>query len=102
MNGHDSQMTLEPGRYVLLHYAYVPDMLERRVPVRPLHLEHASAAKAKGLLLFGGAVGDPPTGGLLVFGGDALAEAEEFARNDPYNAAGLITSWRTEPYTVAI
>ena len=95
-------MTLEPGRYVLLLYTYVPDMLEGRVPVRPLHLEHASRAKAEGLLLFGGAVGDPPTGGIIVFRGDALAEAEEFARTDPYNAAGLITDWRAEPYTVAI
>ena len=94
-------MTLEPGRYVLLHYTYVPEMLERRTPVRPLHLEHASRAKENGLLLFGGAVGDPPNAGVIVFR-DALAEVEEFARNDPYNAAGLITAWRAELYTVAL
>jgi hypothetical protein len=28
------------------------------------------------------------------------ADADAFAREDPYVAAGLVTSWRVEPWTV--
>lgn len=43
------------SKYWLLHYDYVDAMLDRRVPHRPSHLKHATAAVEQGKLLLGGA-----------------------------------------------
>jgi uncharacterized protein YciI len=103
MVGQDEVVpTLTPGRYLLLQYDYVPDVLERRGPFREVHLAHARAAQAAGTLLTVGAVGDPPTGALFVFvDGDAAALAA-FAAADPYQEAGLVTGWRVQPWTVVM
>jgi uncharacterized protein YciI len=47
-----------------------------------------------------GALGDPPSGGLLIFNGDDPAPAERFAETDPYVENGVVTAWRVEPWTV--
>jgi len=83
-----------PDRYEVLVYAYVPDVVERRAPHRARHLE---LLREHGVVM-GGALGDPPTGGLIAFPPGGAAEA--FARADPYVAAGLVTAWRVEPWTV--
>eukprot|EP00955_Chlamydomonas_euryale_P093482 364787-Chlamydomonas_euryale.AAC.20 len=42
----------------------------------------------------GGAFGDPPEGGLLLFKPDvAVAEIEAFVAADPYVKNGLVTAW---------
>ena len=94
--------SLEPGSYLVLTYDYVPDILERRDPVRPAHLEHASAAKDRGDLLNVGAVGRPPTGALFVFADVAAEAVEAYAEADPYVTAGLVTAHRVEPWTVVV
>ena len=85
-----------PDRRLLLHYDYVADIVERRAPHRPAHLEHLAAWKADGRLLLAGAVGEPPHGALFVFTEDADPAA--FAAADPYDAAGLVTAVRIEPW----
>ncbi len=87
-----------PERRQLLFYDYVPDILERRATHREGHLALIARRKEAGDLLLAGAVGDPPTGGLLVFTEDA--DAESFAREDPYVEHGLVTAWRTAPWMV--
>ena len=87
-----------PERMQLLHYDYVEDIVERRAPHRDAHLAWIARWKQDGKLVMAGAVGDPPTGGLLVLRDGEDAEA--FVRDDPYNAAGLITAWRVEPWNV--
>ena len=87
-----------PERLQVLLYDYVEDVLERRVPHRAAHLALAGRWKADGRMVMGGALGDPPHGGLLVF----RSGAEEFAAADPYVAAGIVTAWRVEPWTVVI
>jgi uncharacterized protein len=82
----------------ILRYEYVPDIAERRVEHRPGHLELIQAFHADGRLEIAGAVGDPPSYGLLVF--RDVESAEAFRAADPYNAAGLVTSWTVEPWTV--
>jgi uncharacterized protein YciI len=82
-----------PGLTVLT-YTYVEDILERRKPHRAAHLEHV-----RRWLAIAGATGDPPSGGLFVFEGDA-AEVEAFVAADPYGGAGLIAEARIEPWTV--
>jgi uncharacterized protein YciI len=85
--------------YHVLGYDYVENMLERRVPYREAHLARVDAEREAGRVLMAGAVGDPPTGALIVFGeGVPVEEIEAFANGDPYLEAGLVTAWRVEPW----
>lgn len=93
---------LHPGDYLLLTYDYVSDILQRRDPHRLDHLEHARAAKHRGLLLNVGAVGSPPTGAVFVFENVDPQEVEAFADGDPYVAAGLVTARRVQPWAVVV
>lgn len=88
------------GPHVVLTYDYVPDILERRAPHREDHLAHIAGAIRAGGLLSAGAVGDPPTGALFVFGDVPADDVEAFAQADPYRAAGLVTGHRVAPWTV--
>ena len=87
-----------PETLQILQYEYVPDIAEKRAPHRQGHLDLIGRWHADGRLVMAGAVGDPPNSGLLVFR-DA-ADAESFAGEDPYVEAGLVTSWRVQPWTV--
>jgi hypothetical protein len=74
-------------------------MLERRVPHRQAHLERVEAEREADRVVMAGALGDPPTGALIVFAEAVpVAEIEAFARADPYLEAGLVTAWRVEPW----
>jgi uncharacterized protein len=87
-----------PETLQILFYDYGPDIVERRAPLRPGHLELIRAYQGDGRLLQAGAYGDPVRGGLLVFRTAEAAEA--FAGEDPYVANGLVESWRVDPWTV--
>jgi len=65
-------------------------------------LKLANAARDRGELVMAGALAEPADGAVLVFKGDSPANAEEFAKNDPYVLNGLITEWRVRPWTVVI
>lgn len=82
----------------LLVYDYVPDMAQRRAPHREAHLALIARYRDEGRLVIAGGVGVPVHGGLLAF--REAADAEAFAAEDPYGAAGLVTSRRVEPWAV--
>ena len=82
----------------LLRYEYVPDIVERRAPHRPGHLELITRYHGDGRIVMAGAVGDPPAWGLLVF--RSASDAEAFAAEDPYVTSGIVTSWTVEPWNV--
>lgn len=82
----------------LLVYEYVPDMGERRAPYRDAHLDLIRRYHADGRLAIAGGIGVPVHGGLLAF--REAGDAEAFAAEDPYAAAGLITGSRIEPWAV--
>jgi uncharacterized protein YciI len=86
------------GLLHLLVYDYVADMSERRAPHREAHLELIRRYQADGRLVIGGALGVPVHGGLLAF--REPGDAEAFEAEDPYKAAGLVTSSRVEPWAV--
>lgn len=91
---------MKPGQYRLLVYDYVPDIVERRDPYRPGHLENINRHVADGLVVAAGAVGTPPHAGHIVFGEVSDTVIDAFVAADPYMEAGLITAWRVEPWTV--
>lgn len=82
----------------LLVYEYVEDMTERRAPYREAHLDLIRRFQADGKLVIAGGIGVPVHGGLLAF--REAPDAEAFAAEDPYKAAGLIAGSRVEPWAV--
>ena len=88
--------------YYLLFYETVDNYVERRAPYRDQHLAYATAAHERGEFTMGGALDDPADGAVLVFQGDGPEVAEDFARNDPYVQAGLISKWTVRPWVVVI
>ena len=88
----------EPRTLYLLAYEYVADIVERRGPHREGHLARIARLHEEGRLRLGGAVGDPPRGGLFVLRDGA--DAEVFVAADPYVEAGLVEAWRVDPWTV--
>lgn len=90
------------GPHVLLSYDYVDDILERRGPHREAHLAHLRVWLEDGRLVAAGALGDPPTGAVLIFSARPPEEVESFVHADPYVAAGLVTGWRIAPWNVVV
>ena len=88
--------------HYLLTYDVVTDYVTRRAPLRAAHIALARAAVAKGELVLGGALGNPPDAVALLFEGDSSAAAEAFARDDPYVQNGLVTSWRVREWTTVV
>ena len=64
-----------PERLQLLRYEYVEDMAERRGPHREAHLDLIRRYHADGRIAIAGAVGDPPSTGLIAFREQADAQA---------------------------
>ena len=89
-------------QFYALTYTVVPNFAERRLAFRDAHLRLIRDAHERGLLLFAGALGDPPNGALLVFRTDGPAAVEEFAGADPYVREGLVTAWQVRPWHVVI
>lgn len=88
--------------HFLLMYDVVDDYLERRAPLRAAHIAHARAAEARGELVLGGALANPPDGAVLLFRGDSPDAAERFAAADPYVMNGLVTRWRVREWTTVV
>lgn len=91
---------MESGRYLILFYDYVADIMARRGEYRPAHLAYVGEYKQDNRVVAGGALGDPPTGAAIVFRTESEDEVAAFVQADPYFTADLITSWRVVPWTV--
>ena len=84
----------------LLLYEYVEDIAERRGPYREGHLGRIRAEKEAGRVTLAGALGNPPTGGAIVFRGVERDHIEAFVNEDPYVQAGLVRTWRIESWNL--
>ena len=87
-----------PRPLFALFYDYVEDIATRRTPFRAAHLELIEAYHGDGRLEIAGAYGDPVKGGLFGFASSEAASA--FVAEDPYQANGLVVTYRIEPWTV--
>ena len=88
--------------HYLLMYDVVDDYVTRRVPLRAAHIGHARQSIARGDLVLGGALNNPPDGAVLLFRGSSPAAAEQFAQNDPYVINGLVKNWRVREWTTVL
>lgn len=95
-----------PHIYSVLLYEYAAkdqtELTAKRTPLRPAHLKHAEAAASRGLLALGGAWGDAPMGGMLIFRTSDQSAIRAFAEADPYVTSGLVKSFSVRPWTVVI
>ena len=84
-----------------LTYRYVDDYMARRDAYRAEHLARLQKAVDDGFVL---AVGVLPESlsALIVCYANSADEVRAFAKDDPYNHAGLITSFEVEPWMVAV
>lgn len=73
-------------------------MADRRGPYREAHLERIASAREAGRIVMAGALGEPPKGGAIVFKGLGPEEIQRFVSDGPYVQAGLVTTWRVEPW----
>jgi hypothetical protein len=88
-----------PEQLHILFYEYVPDVVERRAPFREGHLGLINRWHDEGRIVMAGGIGDPVHAGMIVLrADDPQAAAEAFVAEDPYQPAGLVTSWRVEPF----
>jgi uncharacterized protein len=88
-----------PEQLHVLFYEYVPDIVEWRAPHRDGHLALIRRWYDEGRIVVAGGLGDPVHAGLIILRvDDPQAAAEEFVAEDPYQPAGLVTSWRVEPF----
>jgi uncharacterized protein len=91
-----------PEKLHILFHEYFGDVVELPPPHREGHLALIKRWHDEGRISIAGGVGDPPHAGLIVLREDDLdaaqAAAEEFVAEDPYQPAGLVTSWRVEPF----
>ena len=81
-----------------------PGRLHVRQEIRPAHIDYL---KSKGaMILAGGATlqedNETMCGSLLIIEADSLAEAEDFAANDPFAKAGLFESVTVRPWRFAL
>ncbi len=88
--------------YYALFYEVVADFVARRAAYREEHLRLAREAHRRGELLLAGALADPADRALLIVRAASRSVVEDFARNDPYVARGLVTRWEVRPWTVVI
>ncbi len=85
----------------------IEDSLEKRLSVRPAHVERLQQLKAEGRLILAGphpAIDneDPGTNGftgsLIVAEFDSLEVAQQWADNDPYIGAGVYKQVTVKPF----
>lgn len=88
--------------HYLLMYDLADDYMTRRAPLRAAHIGLARESVARGELVLGGALANPPDGSILLFRGDSPAAAEAFAKSDPYVLNGLVKSWRVREWTTVL
>lgn len=85
----------------------VTDSLEKRLAARPAHVARLQSLQEEGRLLLAGPfpavdAADPGSAGfsgsLIVAEFASLAEAEDWAQNDPYLAAGVYAQTTVKPF----
>lgn len=82
--------------HAVLEYTNEDNYLETREQYRADHLRTGWGAVERGELLLGGAVGEPPFNGLLIFTGENTFEAAT-ASAAPCAINGVVTSWTASP-----
>ncbi|QJW89212.1 hypothetical protein HNV11_07300 [Spirosoma taeanense] len=91
--------------YVIHAYDHTgPDALDRRMAVRPNHLDYVRDLKAKGQFLLGGALLDSEgrmIGSMLILDLDTEDQLTEYLQTDPYIVQGVWDRIDAKPFRKA-
>ncbi|AQG78759.1 YciI family protein [Spirosoma montaniterrae] len=91
--------------YVIHAYDYTDaDALDRRMTVRPAHLEYVRNLKDSGQFLLGGALLDSDgrmIGSMLVLDLDTDEQLQEYLKTDPYIVEGVWETIDVKPFRQA-
>lgn len=74
-----------------------PDGARLRPSVRPAHLENLKPLVEQGRMIIGGPFTDGG-GSLMIVDLESEAQAQEFARNDPYTKEGVFARVEVRPF----
>jgi uncharacterized protein YciI len=77
-------------------YEMAPDAMERVMEHFAAHRARLDDYHARGELLAAGPLGSPPTGAMAIF--TSQEAAETFVAGDPFVTAGLVASWKIQPW----
>ncbi len=88
-------------QHFVLTCRYVDDYMARRDAYRAEHLARLQKAVDDGFVLAAGVLPESLSA-LIVCYANSADEVRAFAKDDPYNHAGLITSFEVEPWMVAV
>ena len=82
-----------------------PNMLEKRMSVRPGHLANIARMKEKGQVIIAGGMLDEEgklKGSVLVLKVENKAELDEYLANEPYYTEHVWQEVRIEPYNAVV
>ena len=79
-----------------------PKSLQLRASTRPEHLNYLDSFKIRFAGPFMSETTEEMIGSLIILEANSLAEAKQFAANDPYNLAGLFESVEIKPFKQVI
>jgi uncharacterized protein YciI len=85
----------------LLEYKYVENMGDKRGPHREGHLALAQKLMDSSNMIAAGPFTPQLDGAMFIFKGEK-SKIEEFVKEDPYNVAGLVTSYSIRDWTVVV
>ncbi len=83
-------------KFVILGFDSPEGEAKRKI-YRPAHLAKLEPLHAKGRVILAGPLTDK-TGSLIVIEAASLAEAEQFAREDPYTVHGVFERVEVHPF----
>ncbi len=93
-------------QYVIHAYDHTDaDALDRRMAVRPAHLDYVRTLKASGQFLLGGALLDPNgrmIGSMLMLDLDTDEQLQLYLKTDPYIVQGVWETIDVKPFRPAI
>ena len=81
------------------------DALERRMRVRPRHLENMSRIKERGRVICAGGITDPqgkPVGSVLILEFETRELLDQYLETEPYVTEGVWQEVRVEPMNVVL
>jgi hypothetical protein len=92
-------------KYVIHAYDHTDaDALDRRMAVRPNHLDYVRQLKAKGQFILGGALLDPAgtmIGSMLLLELENGAQLDDYLQTDPYIVQGVWDKIDVKPFRQA-
>eukprot|EP00924_Labyrinthula_sp_SR-Ha-C_P008277 snap_masked-scaffold_11-processed-gene-8.10-mRNA-1 protein AED:0.03 eAED:0.03 QI:0/-1/0/1/-1/1/1/0/111 len=87
-------------KHFLLQYKYVENILKKRTPYRPDHLDLVLKLNKQGKILLAGAHLDPTDGAAFIFNVDKKSEVEKFVEQDPYYLNSLVPNYTIKELAV--